>query len=197
MVVDATMDGGSYKDYILTGKDTGTFKDEFAQLLQKRMGRFHEDAAHTMSPNDRKLAAIYKRLTDYQEHPDRVVRTDGSVRRMKNDVTFKTTTIRDLFYEQGLSPNEVRHLFVTPAKAQFDLFGSLVSDFSFEHKFNKMLNQRIRDVVYYGSPAHSTLKGRIKEFRKSLAGVETSTMPPNDFNAGVKELINASRSKSK
>ena len=167
-------DDGDYKEYVLSadGDKRATFTDAFGQALEARIHRFSK--TDSLSPIDEKLGAMYRRLEEFQKHPNNIkVRKPGE---FYGTQPAHEPTVRDLFASHELDPQDVQHLLAPTTEDR-------QPGTSFSKTFNTMLNTRIRDVVYYNSPHHQLVRTKLKECRQM---VHQGQAP---FYRGVQEVM--------
>ena len=166
------VDGSEFEDFVRSADQRATFTDAFGQALEARIHRFSE--TDSLSPIDEKLGAMYRRLEEFQKHPNNIkVRKPGE---LYGTQPAHEPTVRDLFLSHDLDPQDVQHL-LAPTTEDRQL-GT-----SFSKTFNTMLNTRIRDVVYYNSPHHQLVRTKLNECRQMV------NQGPAPFYRGVQEVM--------
>ena len=166
------VDGAEFQDFVRSADKRATFTDAFGQALEARIHRFSE--TDSLSPIDEKLGAMYRRLEEFQKHPNNIkVRKPGE---LYGTQPAHEPTVRDLFASHELDPQDVQHLLAPTNEDR-------QPGTSFSKTFNTMLNTRIRDVVYYNSPHHQLVRTKLNECRQM---VHQGQAP---FYRGVQEVM--------
>lgn len=166
------VDGSEFQGFVRSADKRATFTDAFGQALEARIHRFSN--TDSLSPIDEKLGAMYRRLEEFQKHPNNIkVRKPGE---LYGTQPAHEPTVRDLFASHDLDPQDVQHLLASPTEER-------QSGTSFSKTFNTMLNTRIRDVVYHNSPHHQLVRTKLNECRQM---VHQGQAP---FYRGVQEVM--------